>query len=218
MLAGIVGRDAELEAIDHFFDQVGEGPTGLLLEGVAGIGKSTLWLAAASEARRRGFRVLSCRPVASEAQLSYAGLADLLVEVDDEILAELPEPQGLGLQVALLRRTPASGATDQRVVGTALLTVLGKLADKRPVLLAVDDLQWLDGPSLQVVQFAARRLRGSVGLVLSVRTEAGTQASVPRLPDSSQLRSLRIGPLGSSALHRLLKERTGRAYTRPALL
>jgi DNA-binding CsgD family transcriptional regulator len=218
MLADVVGRQPELQAIDRFLDQVGEGPAALLLEGEAGIGKTTLWQVAAIEARRRGHRVLVARPVASEAQLSYAGLADLLAEVGNELVAGLPEPQRRGLEVALLRRVPESGAADQRAIATAVLTVLGRLAEEGPVLLAVDDFQWLDLPSRQVVEFAARRLSGAVGLVISVRTTEGAEAAEPRLPDPSRLRRLRIGPLSPGALHHLLRERTGRVFTRPVLL
>lgn len=218
MLAEIVGRQTELHAIDRFLDRMGEGAAGLLLEGEAGIGKSTLWQAATMEARRRTYRVLACRPVGSEAQLSYGGLADLLAEVDEEIVERLPEPQRLGLEVALLRRAPESGATDQRAIAAALLTVLDGLAEEGPVLLAIDDFQWLDGSSRQVVEFAARRLRGSVGLLLSIRAKEGTEVAEPSLPGPSRLQRLQIGPLGPGALHHLIRERIGRPLTRPALL
>lgn len=97
--------------------------------------------------------------------------------------------------------------------------MLGGLAEEGPVLLAVDDYQWLDRPSGQVIEFAARRLSGQVGLLLSVRTTAdATVASEPRLSNPDQLQRLRIGPLSQGALHHLLRKRTGGAFRRPALL
>src|SRR5712691_862482 len=78
MCADVVGRDAELRTITRFLDSLIAQPQALVLEGEPGIGKTTLWLAALDQARQRGFRVLSCRPSAAEAHLSYASLADVL--------------------------------------------------------------------------------------------------------------------------------------------
>jgi len=74
---GILGRDAELAQVTHFIGSVSGGPSALILEGAAGIGKTTLWHAGVSFARARGHRVLSCRAAESEARLSYAALGDL---------------------------------------------------------------------------------------------------------------------------------------------
>src|SRR5215472_18925167 len=72
----VVGRGVELDAIGEFFDASLVRPRALLMEGEAGIGKTTLLAAAEEEARRRGWRVLGCRPAAAEAQLGFAALAD----------------------------------------------------------------------------------------------------------------------------------------------
>jgi AAA ATPase domain len=74
---GILGRDAELAQVSYFLASVSGGPSALILEGTAGMGKTTLWHAAVSFARARGHRVLSCRAAESEARLSYAALGDL---------------------------------------------------------------------------------------------------------------------------------------------
>jgi hypothetical protein len=85
---GIVGRESELARVKSFIGSVSEGPSALLLEGAAGIGKTTLWHAGVSIARARGHRVLACRAAESEARLSYAALGDLF----DFELPDLPAP------------------------------------------------------------------------------------------------------------------------------
>src|SRR4051794_30857338 len=97
-----IGRDAELRRLDRFLATASREPAGLLIEGPAGIGKSTLVAAAVDEARRRGFEVLAARPTGTEASWAHQSLADLLVGAD-EALASLPPPQRHALDVALLR-------------------------------------------------------------------------------------------------------------------
>jgi hypothetical protein len=96
---GIVGRESDLDRVRSFIGSVSEGPSALLQEGAAGIGKSTLWHAGVSIARARGHRVLACRAAESEARLSYTALGDLF----DVELPDLPGPQKRALDAALLR-------------------------------------------------------------------------------------------------------------------
>ena len=93
MSVPVLGRGAELATVDQFIDAVALGPAGLVLEGEAGIGKTTLWGMACAAARERGRRVLACRGAAAEARMSYAALSELLADVDEEALAPLPAPQ-----------------------------------------------------------------------------------------------------------------------------
>ena len=113
------GRHAELDALRRFLGAVDQGPHALVLEGEAGIGKTTLWNVGVGMARERGFRVLTTRSAESEAQLSYAGLADVLAEVQNEALESLPEIQRLALEVALLRAEPGEMPVDHHTVAAA---------------------------------------------------------------------------------------------------
>src|SRR3954468_2006529 len=144
MSAAVVGRPKDLEAIDRFLDALAGEPAVLLLEGEPGIGKTTLLRAGVEEARRRGVRVLWCAASPSEAWMSYATLADLLGGVEAEVVEQLPEPQREALDAALLRSTPGAGGVDRRAVARAVLSVLEVLARQGAVVVAVDDLQWVD--------------------------------------------------------------------------
>ena len=148
------------------------GRAALVLSGEAGIGKTILW-----EARRRGKprtrfgRVLLHRSVEAEALLSFAGLSDLLAPVFQEVAPSLAPLRRRALEVALLLAEPGNEAPDPRAIGLALLDVLQMLAEQRPVVIALDDLQWLDPSSAGVLQIALRRLRDErVGLLATVRT------------------------------------------------
>lgn len=219
MPAGIVGREAELRKIGAFLDATAAGPAVLLLVGEAGIGKTTLWEAGLEEARRRGHRVLLSRPVESEAALSYAGLADILAGVDRVALEELPAAQKSALEAALLRGAATAAARDHRAVATGTLGVLHSLAEDAPVLVAVDDLQWLDTSTRRALDFVARRRAGPVSILAAIRGNVrdGRMAQ-QRLGEREPAEPLEVRPLSLGALHHVLKQRTGRTYSRPALV
>ncbi|MGH3042343.1 MAG: LuxR C-terminal-related transcriptional regulator [Gaiellaceae bacterium] len=203
----VIGRDAELARTAAFLDALPSGPSGLVIEGEAGAGKTTRWLAAVDEARERGYRVLETRPAEAEAALPFVGLGDLVGDV--------PEPQAEALRVALLLAPPGGTPPDERTVGVALLGVLRELAGGGPLLVAVDDVQWLDPPSAAVAAFAWRRLREeTIGLLLAHRL--GTNATAGLL-DDTRLSPLAVGPLTLGAVYRLLHERLGLVLSRPAL-
>ena len=103
MASGVVERPAESRAVSEFLLSADRQPSGLVIEGEAGIGKTTLWLAAVAEARDRGFRVVSARAGQAETVLAYAALADLLGDVESAVLAELPEVQRIAVDRVLLR-------------------------------------------------------------------------------------------------------------------
>jgi DNA-binding CsgD family transcriptional regulator len=213
---GVVGRDEELAAVAGFLD--GDLPAALVLSGAAGIGKTTVWRAGLEQARARGFRVLVCRPAESEARLSFAGLADLIEPVLDETLGGLPSVQRRALESALLLSEQGRSPPDQRTISTACLGVFRRLSDEARLLVAVDDVQWLDPPTALVLEFAARRLDGEpIGLFVA---ERGTgDRGWPLGLDRTELAvdRMRLGPLSSGALHRLLREQLGTTLTRPTL-
>jgi DNA-binding CsgD family transcriptional regulator len=217
----IVGREVELARIGGFLDAVGSGLAGLLFDGEAGIGKTTLWSAAVEQARRRPYVVLSARAVESEAKLAFTALGDLLEPVADDVLPELPEPQRRAIAVALLREEPGVRALDQRAVGAGTTTILRLLARSTPVVVAVDDLQWLDRASARVLDFALRRL-GDVllGLVASNRPggDSSSASDLERALPASRLTRIQVGPLTLAALHEVLKSRLGRSFPRRTLL
>ena len=155
----VVGREAELEALAAFLDGSSDIPGAFLLEGEAGIGKTTLWRRGIELAAARSYRVLSCGPSGSETQLSFAGLGDLLRDVLDEVLTPLPEPQRRALAIALLLEDTNGPPPDQLAVALAFLGALRALALHSQVVVAVDDVQWLDRSSAFVLEFALRRLR-----------------------------------------------------------
>ncbi len=214
----VVGRGNELSRLDAFMDDLAQGPTVLLLEGESGIGKTTLWKRGVATATERDWRVLSTRPAESEAKLSYAGLADLL-DASRDVLQALPDPQRHALEVALLKAEPEEGASDARAVSAALLTALREAAAAGSVLIALDDVQWLDPSTASALGFAVRRLENEpIGLLLA-RREAG--ASLPfglsRAFPEERIARVRLEPLSVDDLGAMLHARLGANLPRPTL-
>ena len=211
-----MGRESELGGIENFLRS--ERPCALAIVGEPGIGKTTLWQAAVEHARAQGARVLIARPTESESRLAFAGLADLLEDVSDELFARLPEPQRVGLEVALLRAASPQ-APERRVVGAGFLTLLRELAGEAEVVCAIDDLHWLDGSSAAVVGFALRRLgEEPVRGLFSVRATELAQPPITALERNLQIEHLELGALSVAALHRVLTQELGSAFPRPTLV
>jgi DNA-binding CsgD family transcriptional regulator len=209
--SGVVGRAHELAALEDFVDRGATAPVSLLLEGEAGVGKTTLWLAGVEAATRQGRRVLQARPAEAEVRLSFAGLGDLLEDALGDAVEELSAPQAEALKVALLLEPARGTPPDERTLGVALRHLLRLLASEQPVLVAVDDVQWLDGASARVLAFALRRLRSDpVGVLLARRT--GSPATLIEPAER-----LLVKPLSLGAIHRLLHARLDLVLMRPAL-
>ena len=217
MAVRAVSRRADEQAVADFLGAVPEAPSALVIEGDAGIGKTTLWLDTVDRARERGFVVLASRAVASESVLAYAALADLLSDIDESIWADLPTPQQQGLDAALLRRRGEAPPSDARAVAAAFVSVLDRLAAQAqgPVLVAIDDVQWTDISSANVVGFAARRLPPGVGLVFTTRS-ADVAARV-QLAHPDAVHRIRLQPLTVGELHQVLSLRLGISLARPTL-
>lgn len=209
----LIGRDDELEEISAFLDHAEPLPWALVLEGEAGIGKTTLWRSGLALAESRGYRVLACSPAEAEGDLAYAAVADLLNDVLPEVEGELPAPQRRALRVALLLDDPGDVDRDRRAVAAALLGALRALAARSRVLVAVDDLQWLDASSAAALAFAARRVADEPVAFLLASRPGKRDWLVP----PERLRRIDLRPVSLGALRRLLEERLSRRYPRPLL-
>lgn len=196
----LVGRDDELARLYELMDGIGQRGGALVVRGEAGIGKSALLEAAAAQARERGLTVVSATGIPSEARFAFAGLHQLLLPFVDA-RDRLPEPQRRALETAIGLGDGA--APDPFLVGLATLGLLTEAEAKRPVLLFVEDAQWLDGPSTEVLGFVARRLELEPVIVLFAVRE-GIASAV----DESELPELHVDGL-DEASSRALLELTG---------
>jgi DNA-binding CsgD family transcriptional regulator/tetratricopeptide (TPR) repeat protein len=216
----IIGRTDELVGLERLVADAESSAAGLLLDGEAGIGKTTVWLAGAELAAREGLRVLSCRPAEAETVLPFVALGDILEPVLDDVLPVLPAAQRSSLETALLRGA-VSGATDQLAVSRGTLAALLEVAREEPLLLAIDDVQWLDGPTAHVLEFALRRLADRpVRLLIARRSdrEQPPPLGLARALHGGRLEALRVGPLSVGDLDRLLAASLGLRWPRPRLV
>ncbi|MFE0702202.1 ATP-binding protein [Streptomyces sp. NPDC058872] len=171
---GIQGRARELEWIDRLVEAVdGPGSKVLVLTGEPGAGKSTLLDHAADVAAVRGRRALRVRGCEGEQGLDFAGVHQLLRPVLRGI-DRLPTRQREALRHAFGMDDGDGGQIPEPlVIRSGVLTLLSEAATERPLLLVVDDAQWLDVGSLDVLAFVARRLEGEpMALLLAAREES----------------------------------------------
>jgi predicted ATPase len=210
----IVGRDDELAVIDGFMND----PRGvLLLDGEAGIGKTTLWSYGVTIASDRHL-VLACGPSAAESELAFASAGDLL-RGHAYVLDALPPPRRRALAAALLLEDPGDVPPEPRAVALAFLGALGELACDRSVIVAVDDAQWLDAPSSLLIEFALRRVHDEP-IAFFVTRRSNREEPLPlglaRLRIGA-LHRLEIGPLSLGALQRVIRLHHGMPLRRPLL-
>lgn len=218
MSADIVGRDQELAYLDAFLDGDGRKSRAVVLQGEAGIGKSTLWLAGVETARDRGFRVLLSRPSEAERELAFTGLGDVLESVLDDVLPVLPAPRRRALETALLIEE-STDAVDPRAVGVAVRSALEILASQGALMLAIDDVQWLDPSSEDALSFALRRLHAPLLVLLARRMAPGIEPSnLEHALAANAVAPVRVGPLSVGAIQTLLRGRLDRVFARPTLL
>ncbi|MGW2157049.1 AAA family ATPase [Nonomuraea sp. NPDC001699] len=191
----LLGRQDECAAIDELLDRARDGHGSVLVvRGATGVGKTALLDYGA--ARAPAFRLARVAGVESESELMGAGLQQLLGSSLIEGARRLPSPQRDALQITLgLRGGPAA---DRFLVGLAVLGILSELADQRPLLVMVDDAQWLDSISTQVLAFVARRLAAErMAMLFSIR-EPGDDTELDGLP------TLPVSGLGDDDARRLL--------------
>jgi DNA-binding CsgD family transcriptional regulator/tetratricopeptide (TPR) repeat protein len=219
MSAQLVGREEELQRVELFLEAARHEPRALLIEGEAGAGKTSVWDAALAAAERANSHTLAARPAEAETGFAYAALGDLLRGHLDA-LSGLPSRQQRALEVALLLEQEGAEQPDQQSVALAVLGVFRRLAADRSVVVAVDDVQWLDPASALVLRFAIRRLdHGPIALLVAWRTDGGQQIplDLDRAPANERLERLPLPPLSLGAVQRLLQERLGFLPPRPAL-
>ncbi|MFF9001093.1 ATP-binding protein [Streptomyces achromogenes] len=192
----LLGRDADLAFIQSFLGNTEVHGAALLLSGEAGVGKSAVLDAVAAGAAHNGVRVLRAAGVQFEADISYAGLNQLLVPLFDE-LDVLGNPHRDALRVAV--GIGGGPAPDRLLTSTAVLLLLRLIAAETPLLLVVDDLPWLDRATNAVLGFVARRLVGSrIGFLAASRTGSDS------FFESSGLTEHRLAPLDDAASAELL--------------
>ncbi|GIE76883.1 LuxR family transcriptional regulator [Actinoplanes philippinensis] len=178
----MIGRERELAALRGMLDTARAGDTTtVLLRGEAGIGKSTLLAALEQAAAEAGFRALVCAGVQSEASIGMAGLHQLLHGAGDRIDG-LPPQQRDALRSAF--GIGPDVAPDRLLLSVAVLSLLEDLAGDRPLLLVLEDVQWMDEPTLGMIAFVVRRLREiPILVVASCRDEAPAPLGTLRLPE-----------------------------------
>jgi len=208
----LVGRDAETQLLASLLDGIQESGAALVLSGEPGIGKSRLLAAAAGLARERGFTVLTATGVQSEAHLAFAGLHQLLRPLRFRA-ADLPAHQRAALDAAF-------GLSDEPApelfrIAMAVLDLLCEGAAEAPLLVLVEDAQWLDRPTTEVLAFVARRLQSDPIVLLGAVREGYPSPLV-----EAGLPQRRLGGLAPAAAIKLLdgSERQLSPATRERLL
>lgn len=210
----LVGREDVLRLTDRFLDPGSRERPILLVEGEPGMGKTSVWLHAVTAAGERDLCVLQSRPTESEKGLAYSALTDIFGPVFDEVSDALPPPQLDALAGALLRGG-IERQLELRAVATACASALSELALRSPVLVAVDDVHWLDPASDRALAFLARRLPEGVGLLLASRQNEGSRVVADLPPDLAE--RIVLTPLSLAALHHLVLDRAGTSLTRRRL-
>ena len=209
----VIGRERELGDARAFLAAAAEGSSLLVLAGEPGIGKSTIWSAVVEQADALGYHVLAARPSEAEVELPFAVLTDLFAGIDETTVGDLPDVQRGALEQALRRRS-RPGAVDPTSVALATLGTLGAVAAVRPAIVAIDDAQWIDAPSLRALVFALRRVGDArVGLVATVRAGVDTGLTTLTAGDVRVAGRIEIVGLDERHVAELVHERTGIALT-----
>ena len=211
---GLTGRSSEREALDRLVDSVRAGQSrALMVSGEPGVGKTALLEYLAEHAS--GCWIARAAGVQSEMELAFAGLYQLRAPMLDR-LEPLPRPQRNALRTAF--GLSAGPAPDRFFIGLAVLGLLSDVAEDQPLICLVDDEQWLDRASAQVLGFVARRLQAeSVGLVFAARAPGGELSGLPELvvkslPEGNAralLDSMLAGPLDARVRDRIVAETRG---------
>lgn len=202
----IIGRSAELASVTDTLATISTTGTALVVDGEAGIGKSTLLSAIADWAVANGYRRLGCSGLQSQSEVGFAGVHELIHPVLDHTAA-LPPRQRTALLTAFgLDDGPTP---DRLLVSLAVLGLLEEAASRRRIILIIDDVQWLDQSSLEVLAFVARRL-GNAPLMMLCAERTGLDGAAPYLDG---LPRLSLGPLAPEHARQLLNTTAQHADT-----
>ena len=204
----LVAREGELEAIRALLRGDAADTRALVLEGDPGVGKTSLWERGVAWAREDGRRVLVARASEDEGGLPFAGLIDLFDAVTSEELGSVPAPQVRALDVALYRADPTDRPPEAQVISLAVLSSLRALSEGERILVAIDDLQWLDSASEEAIAYAARRLHAEPVTFLLARRPGRRTAVEKAFPDE-QLVRVDVGAISLGATRQILAARLG---------
>jgi DNA-binding CsgD family transcriptional regulator len=193
----LLGRDRDLAVPYGLVDGIEDRGGALVIRGQAGIGKSALLAAARERALDRGITVVSTTGALSEAQLAFAGLHQLLLPLLDRVDV-LPDPQRQALETAF--GIAEGDAPDLFLVGLATLGLVAEQSAERPLLFVVDDAQWLDPASSEVLAFVARRVESDPAVLLFAVREG-----LPSRVDDADLPELHLAGLDANASSALLE-------------
>lgn len=222
MASRLIARDIETRAVEELLTRVGDGPSAMIVDGEAGIGKTTLVLGAVDRAAEAGFQVLVARGSQSEAGYAYSALGDLLGGADPAVHEMLPHTARSALERAASGITAVGApAIDERMAANAFQMLIQQLAGRAPVLVVIDDAQWLDASSRAVIGYAARRLTGQVGMLLSIRTgdpASNDGLSWLDLPRPEMVTRMSMRPLNLGGVHALIADRVGHTFPRPEIV
>jgi DNA-binding CsgD family transcriptional regulator len=206
-----------MASIAGFFDGDRTQMRVLLIEGEAGIGKTTLWEEAVSLAENNG-PVLMSRPSQAEIKLSFSVLGDLVTPILPEAIDQLPAGQRSALEAALLVGSSTPARPDARAVSLAVRGTIRSVASLSPITLAIDDVQWVDASSARTLAFAFRRLADEpVTLIAAKRIAPGLTDPLDTARMPSLVQQLTLGPMALVPLGRLLAMRLGRQFASPSM-
>jgi len=196
----LIGREDEVERVERFI--AGDGHAVLLIEGPAGIGKTSLWTWGIERAREKGIEILRARPAREEAEFSYSALADLFDGIAPDDLRALTAAQREAIDLALLRSD--RGLPSRPEIAAAVTEVVSRMASRDAIIIAVDDVPWLDVPSAGVFRSIARNV-GAVRFLLSATS--GIHSDFVAAFPASRLERIVVRPLTMKEQSRMLAAR-----------
>ncbi len=206
----LVGRSKERARLVDFVARLPQGPGALLIRGEPGIGKTTLWRAGVAAAQDAGVRVLVSRCAEAEMPIPLGAVSDLLDPAFDDVAEELAEPQRHALATALGMESDPRGPPDRLALPRAVVAAFRELAREELLLLAIDDVQWLDPASARVLGYAVRRLgEEPLGVLAALRDEGDLRDPLALVDafDPETFDELLVGPLAKAHVGQLVRQR-----------